>query len=213
MVLMNGYARWLRSDSYPIGESEKSLSLAGTYVRSRWGTGAIISGSTPGFTDEYLEWCARYERAAASPSTAAAMAMAAFRSDVTDILVRVSCPTRVLYTGDLAHVREGACRFLVEHISEAELVSERSELYYDLSAETGQGLVTFLTGTEQAAWVDRQLAVVVFSDIVGSTEQLARHGDHDWISLLEDYQVVVEGYFSGAGYDQHQAERAATRAR
>ena len=61
------------------------------------------------------------------------MATAAFRSDVTDILVRIGCPTRVLYTGDLAHVREGACRFLVEHISEAELVSERSELYYDLS--------------------------------------------------------------------------------
>ena len=192
LALMNGYARWLQADSQPTAASEQSLASVEAYVRSRWGTGAIISGSAPGFTDEYLEWCARYERTAASPSIAAAMATAAFRSDVTDILDQVRCPTAVFYTGDLAHVGEDASRHLAEHISGADLHCERSALYYDLSAEAGQSLVAFQTGTDEPAWGERQLAVVVFSDIVGSTEQLARHGDHDWVGLLEDYEQVVE---------------------
>lgn len=192
LVLLNGYARWLWSDSYPIGAPADALEAVDNYVRSRWGTGEIMVGSSPGFADEYREWCARYERAAASPSRAAAMAVAAFRSDVTEALDQVTCPTVVVYTGDLAHVSEDASRYLADHIPDADLVCDPTELYYDLSAEAGQGLVAFLTSAEETTWSERQLAVIVFSDIVASTEMLARHGDHDWAGMLQDYQEVVE---------------------
>jgi class 3 adenylate cyclase/pimeloyl-ACP methyl ester carboxylesterase len=193
LVLLNGYARWLPSDSYPIDVSDsRSLATVGDYVRSRWGTGAVSSESLPTILDEDHEWWARYERAAASPSTAASMALASIQSDVTDVLDHIACPTVVVYTNDLAHVTEEACRYLAEHISGAGFLPVRSDLYYDLSAEAGQSLVAFLTGAIEPPWGDRQLAAVVFSDIVSSTEHVARHGDHEWIGVLSDYQQVVE---------------------
>ena len=40
----------------------------------------------------------------------------------------------------------------------------------------------FLVGSRQARDVDRVLATVLFTDIVGSTETAARLGDHRWRS-------------------------------
>jgi class 3 adenylate cyclase len=50
----------------------------------------------------------------------------------------------------------------------------------------------FVTGTPvTAARDDRVLATVLFTDIVGSTEQAASMGDHRWRDLLDRFQSVV----------------------
>jgi class 3 adenylate cyclase len=43
----------------------------------------------------------------------------------------------------------------------------------------------FLTGVRPPAAPDRMLATVLFSDIVGSTEQASRLGDRSWRALLD----------------------------
>lgn len=191
MVLMNGYARGLRSGDYPIGIPQDVVDGLGNYLRPRWGTGAIVAGSIPGLSEEYRDWCARYERAATSPNGAVAMAQAAFRSDVRDVLGLVRCPTLVLCSGDLPYISGDACRYLTNHIVGAELIFGRSESYYDYGGES-QDVFAFLAGNPELDVGDRRLAVVVFSDIVGSTEQLAERGDHEWVGLLENYDDVVE---------------------
>jgi class 3 adenylate cyclase len=49
----------------------------------------------------------------------------------------------------------------------------------------------FLTGVRQGPEVDRVLATVLFTDIVGSTERAAEIGDQGWRHLLESYYNVV----------------------
>jgi class 3 adenylate cyclase len=51
----------------------------------------------------------------------------------------------------------------------------------------------FLTGKLPAHDVDRVLATIVFTDIVGSTEQAARLGDRSWRELLANHDTLVRG--------------------
>jgi class 3 adenylate cyclase len=57
----------------------------------------------------------------------------------------------------------------------------------------------FLTGERQAAEVDRALATVLFTDVVGSTELAAEVGDRRWRSLLEDHDATA-----GRALEAHQ---------
>ena len=49
----------------------------------------------------------------------------------------------------------------------------------------------FLTGTRGSPAVDRVLATVLFTDIVGSTEKAASLGDRRWRALLDEHHAVV----------------------
>jgi class 3 adenylate cyclase len=49
----------------------------------------------------------------------------------------------------------------------------------------------FLTGAHAPVTADRVLATVLFTDIVGSTEKTANHGDHRWRHLLENHHSTI----------------------
>ena len=49
----------------------------------------------------------------------------------------------------------------------------------------------FLTGGRSEATVDRVLSTVLFSDIVGSTEQATALGDQRWRELLDRHDALV----------------------
>jgi class 3 adenylate cyclase len=49
----------------------------------------------------------------------------------------------------------------------------------------------FLTGVRPAPEIDRILATVLFTDIVGSTELAARLGDSRWSELLVEHHAAV----------------------
>jgi class 3 adenylate cyclase len=50
----------------------------------------------------------------------------------------------------------------------------------------------FLTGTRQMVPNDRMLATVLFSDIVGSTEQASALGDRTWGERLEQHDRTID---------------------
>jgi class 3 adenylate cyclase len=50
----------------------------------------------------------------------------------------------------------------------------------------------FLTGTRTAPTADRQLATVLFTDIVGSTERAAELGDRRWHDLLQKHHDLIQ---------------------
>ena len=52
-------------------------------------------------------------------------------------------------------------------------------------------LEEFLTGRRRPREIDRVLATVMFTDIVGSTEHAARLGDGRWRALLDEHNGVV----------------------
>ena len=59
------------------------------------------------------------------------------------------------------------------------------------TAEALDEIETFLTGVRPTRVLDRVLATVMFTDIVGSTEHAERLGDRRWKEALNDYEEVV----------------------
>ena len=184
LLLMNSFVSLANGDGRrPM--SEHAIEATAEFVRAQWGTGAVIDASA-GFGHEYLEWSARYERTAASPSVAADMVRAAYTSDVSALLASIECPTLVLYSAAYTYIGEGHSRMLASGIEGAEYIAADTDVWYILGTEAARRFDEFLTGSTHEAWSETELAVVVFSDIVDSTAQLARRGDREWRTVLDD---------------------------
>jgi class 3 adenylate cyclase len=66
-----------------------------------------------------------------------------------------------------------------------ELPGSETDLFLGDTAPVLSEIERFLAEPEAEAVTDRVLATVLFTDIVGSTEQLAAHGDDAWRQLLD----------------------------
>ena len=60
------------------------------------------------------------------------------------------------------------------------------------TADIAGEIEEFLTGTRQIVPADRLLATVLFSDIVGSTEQATAVGDRAWAARLEQHDRAID---------------------
>jgi class 3 adenylate cyclase len=85
-------------------------------------------------------------------------------------------------------------RDLAEHISGARLVvlPGRDLQLFNEPVEPGmQHLEEFLAKLHGASEPDRALAAILFTDMVGSTQQLSAAGDRAWRNLLDSHDVVA----------------------
>jgi class 3 adenylate cyclase len=86
-------------------------------------------------------------------------------------------------------------RYLAEHIPGAryiELPGKDHILFVgDNAGEIADAIQEFLTGSRAPVLVDRVLATVLFTDIVGSTEKAAALGDSRWRNLLDKHHATI----------------------
>ena len=115
--------------------------------------------------------------------------------DVRSVLGSIQAPTLVLHRTDDALVPVEHGRYLAEHISGATLVELPGVDHVPWvpeSRELVEEMRTFLTGERRAhVDVDRVLATVLFTDIVGSTEQASALGDQKWRAVLDRHDDCV----------------------
>jgi class 3 adenylate cyclase len=147
--------------------------------------------------DEFIDWWARFERQSASPSAIGQLARMNMEIDVRGFLPTIRVPTRFVHrVGD--HVSIEHSRYMAAHIPGAELV----ELPGDDHApfidpdQAVEPIAEFLRRVwDERAWerteIDRVLATVLFTDIVGSTEKAVELGDREWHELVERHHGVV----------------------
>jgi class 3 adenylate cyclase len=119
--------------------------------------------------------------------------------DVRAVLPAISAPTMVIHRRGDYVVSVEAGRYTAEHIPGATFVELPGDFH--LSARPGvedeaMDLVEqFLTGTRGEPEVDRILATVLFTDIVGSTERASALGDHAWHDLLDRHDRLLRAEF------------------
>jgi class 3 adenylate cyclase len=109
------------------------------------------------------------------------------------VLPLVQVPTLVLHVKAQPASPVAWGRYLAEHIDGATLVELPGG---DLSFTPANHVVVdevaeFLTGERPVIDVERILATVLFTDIVGSTERVATLGDRRWRSLLDAHDRAV----------------------
>ena len=165
-------------------------------VEREWGNLMDLSHYIPSKMHdvEFARRLATYCRRSASPSAAVALLRMNTQIDVRDLLPTIRVPALIVHrTGDRdVNIEEG--RWLAARIPEARFVELPGEDHLPWVGDQDAMLdevQEFLTGVRPARDVDRVLATVLFTDIVGSTDHLARLGDKAWHDLLARHHAMV----------------------
>jgi class 3 adenylate cyclase len=204
LVLLNGFARFVRSDDYPAGMPPRVQETYLETVESQWGKGTLTSFLGPSVYERpgVVEWWSRLERYSASPRLARARAEAMMEVDVRDLLPLVDVPTLVVHSRHNEYVRIGHGRYLAEHIPGATLLERDAADHWPLAEPDLVGAIEeFVTGERAAVpESDRVFATVLFLDVVGSTERVSELGDRSWQVALDQFDRHVRdglALFSG----------------
>jgi class 3 adenylate cyclase len=165
-------------------------------IEARWGEGALLELFAPSLAKDprAVQWWGKFQRRAASPGMARALIEMLTEIDVRAVLPAIHMPTLIIHRRDEHAVPIGAAHYLAEHIAGARLVEQPGADHFPWLGEADafvDEVEVFLTGARQSREVDRVLATVLFTDIVGSTEHASRLGDRGWRDLLQEHNAAV----------------------
>jgi class 3 adenylate cyclase len=137
----------------------------------------------------------RYVQTSSTPRQAERLLRLSLTSDVSGVLPLVQAPTLVLDSADQGVVPAEAVREFADLIPDAVYRQVSGDAYgfwwaLDID-ELADVVEEFVTGTTPSPVTSRVLATVLFTDLVGSTEQAAQMGDHAWAGLLEQHHAMV----------------------
>jgi class 3 adenylate cyclase len=177
--------------------TEEALAIFFGYVEQAWGTGGSVQRFAPSRANDaaFQRWWGRNERLGASPAAVTQLMRMNSQIDISAILPAVRVPTLVIHrTGDKAVSVEGG-RDVAAKIPGArllELPGDDHLFYAGANAEEiFDAIEEFFTGSRAHVPIDRVLATVLFTDIVGSTEMAASLGDQRWRDLLDHHHATV----------------------
>ena len=192
LVLYGSFSRfsyWFPTDA--------ALAAFFAYVDRSWGTGGSVQRFAPSRANDstFQRWWGRNERLGASPAAVTALMRMNSQIDISGILPAVRVPTLVIHrTGDKTVSIEGG-RDVAARIPGARLIEfpGTDHLFYvgESANEISDAIEEFLTGSRAPVAVDRVLATVLFTDIVGSTEKAAAIGDQRWRDLLDKHHGAI----------------------
>jgi class 3 adenylate cyclase len=185
----------------PWAYSEQDVAAYLADVRRAWGTLAFAEEEGrvvwPEIGDD-SEWFRRYAammRRSVSPGDALVLLGVDLETDVAEILPTVQTPTLVVQRTDDKTTGIEYARYFAHQIPGAVLVELPGSNHGYMSPDQDEVLdeiERFVTGLRaEEAELDRVLATVLFTDIVGSTERAAGLGDSAWGELVERHHGTV----------------------
>jgi class 3 adenylate cyclase len=143
----------------------------------------------------FRDWYARAGRAGASPSTAPRIWASLLRTHPRDArLEQIASPTLVLHRRHNAFVTDDVLTRALERIPNTAVVELEGRDHFpfvgDVDAVIAE-ITAFVVGERRLPPPRRHVAAVLFTDLVGSTQQAAALGDQDWKSVLDRHDAVV----------------------
>jgi pimeloyl-ACP methyl ester carboxylesterase len=192
LVLYGSFARfasWIPTD--------EALAEFLAYVDQGWGTGgsAAVFAPTRAGDPAFQRWWGRFERLGASPAAAKALMLMNSQIDISDIVATIRVPTLVIHRTEDTGINVEGGRYLAQHIPGARLIefsgTDHIPFVGDHVNEIADAIEEFVTGTRTPVEVDRMLATVLFTDIVGSTAKAAELGDRRWRDLLDNHCATI----------------------
>ena len=190
-------ASFLRAHDYPYGWDEQTFEMFLRLIEDGGLAGPdAMQLLAPSMADdrEYVDFTARILRSATTPRQTRDCFETYARTDIRNVLGSVKVPVLVLHrTGDRLFPVDQS-RDLAERLPDARFVElpgvDWSPWLGDTDALLAE-IQAFVTGTRPIAEPDRQLATVLFTDVVKSTETVASIGDKRWRDLLDRHDDIV----------------------
>jgi class 3 adenylate cyclase/pimeloyl-ACP methyl ester carboxylesterase len=202
LVLYGTTPRFTWAPDWPWGEPMEAYWREVEREARLWGTeeGAkeVLREAGEPLTAEDVKQLASWQRLSASPGDVITLERMNSEIDVRHVFPVIRVPTLVLHRIGEPYPIEAA-RWMAEQITGARFVelpgTVHNPFFGDTESVLGE-IETFTTGIYQdGAWEapepDRVLATVLFTDIVGSTEQAVELGDRRWRELLQEHHAGV----------------------
>jgi pimeloyl-ACP methyl ester carboxylesterase len=199
LVLYGAMGRTTEAPDYPWASPAEALrESADEFFVPYWGQQPegmleLFAPSMAG-DPQAVEFTARMERSSASPAMVRKIFEMFLDIDVRAVLPTIHVPTLVIHRRGDRVVNWRAGEEVAKQIPGARYVELTGidHLPWAGDSESVLGEIEeFLTGTRTAPEPDRELATVMFTDIVGSTERVAALGDARWRELLSAHQSGV----------------------
>ena len=211
LILSGVSPRYAWAPDYPGGLEDEGNDAYLEDVRTRWGTREMAADELEAWVAPSLasdpatiEWFATFMRMGASPGSAIANQRMCYEIDVRDILPAIQVPTLVITReGDKGIAAPGSD--MTDRITGSKLVVLSGDDHFpwfgDTDAELAAMQAFVSVVRREEIELNRVLATVLFTDIVGSTDKAAELGDKGWKELLERHNAAVRaliGRYRGA---------------
>jgi len=180
--------------------TEDDWLIEGERIRREWGSEEeareTLAWMAPSLANDkqQIHWLQRLLRIGASPSAAIALGRMINEIDIRQVLPTIRVPSLIIHrNGDIGQPVEDG-RYLGEHIPNAKYIElpgvDHLPWVGDADAILDE-IEEFLTGARPPLEHNRMLATILFTDIVGSTEQAHGLGDRRWLELLDQHNALV----------------------
>jgi class 3 adenylate cyclase len=198
LILYGADPTWMKSDEIPWGSTEEEIQEANveSIVQSIPGYEGWWRRHNPSLSvdDRELAWCLKFTRVSVAPGGALADGWRFGQTDVRGILPAIQIPTLVLVRPEHEWDTQSG-GYLASHIRTARRVNVPGLDDFPWVAQPDtivREVERFLASVlAEEADLDRVLATVLFTDIVGSTERVAELGDAGWRDLVERHHATV----------------------
>ena len=204
LVLPGAAARFSRElPDFPWGFSPEDIAAQLDEIDTSWGEGALAdlifgeSASDPGVRHLFGKW----QRSTASPAMARSWWQSVMEVDVREVLPFVQAPTLLLARPGNRFVPFEATKALASRLPHAEFCALPPGAHntLDIIDMIGAHILRFTGDHAIEPSSERRLKAVLFTDIVGSTEQLSQAGDAHWRHLLDAHDMLVDGLLTRFG--------------
>jgi pimeloyl-ACP methyl ester carboxylesterase len=196
LIMHGSYSRRTRAPDYPFGPTHDENRAWIDQMQREWGGPVGLDARAPSMAGDkrFRQWWARLLRMSASPAAVTALATMNAEIDIRHILPTIRVPTLILRSVHDRAIDIGGSLYMADRIPQARLVQlpGPDHLVQLSDADTILGEIEeFLTGVRHSLEPDRVLATVLFTDIVGATEEAASLGDRRWHDLLDSHHGLV----------------------
>ena len=196
LILIDSRPSGRLSAEAPWGRTRQQLDGFNKLCETEWGgpIGLEIFAPSVAQDETVRMWWAHLLRMSASPASVIALNNMNFEIDIRHVLPAIRVPTLLLHAVGDRSVPVSASRYMAQQIPGAKYVELPGLDHTPVRGNSEailQEIRRFLVSAQQPVEVDRVLATMLFSDIVGSTERAITLGDRSWRELLARHHQVV----------------------
>ena len=191
------FAKRRYSEDYPWAPTDEERQEVYDMIEKNWGSGDMdLASLAPSRANDkvFMDWLARYFRSGASPSAALVLTQMNTKVDIIDILDSIEVPTLLMYRTNDIDVKIDEGRFISERIKKSKFVEFKGSDHLFWVGDTSEvinEITVFLKDVKPKEKYNRQLATILFSDIVDSTKLLHQFGDIGWMELLQKHNQCI----------------------
>ena len=205
-LILEGWVHVRWETDYPYGSTEDEFEEYLAALLSDWGReDRVVDFVKKGYGENpedapfddigFLKWNAKLARYAATPASFESFMRMWFNTDLRPVLPTIHVPTAILFKRVQSEVEREVMGLYLQTIPGAQRVDVDARdriVWLDDHEPFVSALERYIESVQhEEAELDRMLATVLFTDIVGSTDKACEVGDACWKELLEKHNATT----------------------